>query len=870
MLRHIAVIDLETTGPKYELGDRIFQFGCTLIDDDEIVEQISFNIHPEQSIPFDIQLLTGVTNQDVKSAPYFDEVAFSIYQLLEGRTIVAHNINFDGPFIASALKDALGQTIEGPFVDTVQLAQICYPTALSYRLSDLTKDLNIVHKNVHSAGSDAFATAHLFLKIMDKLRNLSCVTLEQLQWFSGGLVADTGRVIDEIYSEYQKKEDTDLPIEEGLVLSKEMLHPSDDENNVASIKASEAYERLVKMNFIQENKAQRNFLETLLEKIDTSDRLHFVESSPGSGKTYAYLLAALEKASIEQPIWIVTSNLLLQQQLVEDSYLPLVNALELGQAITSVKGQRNYIDLSSFFKVMVSKQEENSAKTSISMMGLLVWLTETKTGDLSECSTVLYQANLWKDISVQSIEEKKSLFWNRILNKVKRSAIVVTNHAFFIQYADSLVSTFKPIVLVDEVQQLEHALEQSGTLEVQFDSIFQLQQLWSDYHLNGMFTFSDKEEQFSRLVNRKILAICDFYEQWGENIQMKEEATSIVLNSDDWKQSIHYKMLKQIHRAVIELMNHIQATAIKATPIQETIEPLQALIEDLTILFGQNEGYFAVDETNHGGQIARKVLFAQPVIRRFRQLMSQVQQLIGISATVPVFSPLFFELNAKEKLSVIEKESTPIQHKLFLPTDLVSVTAMSSAQYHQQLVSCIKQIYELRSGRMLVLVHSIEALLELEQLLQQYCQKNQVELLAQKGPNMGRKIQRRFYENKNSILLGVYSFWEGFDASGHVIDSLVITKLPFPNPYTREQQIVQMEMEVQGRNYFSQYAIKMMLLQLYQGLGRFSRPAQQNSDIWILDVRASISKYAMQVKNKLHEEYKLIEKPFNKCLHVSQ
>ena len=219
---------------------------------------------------------------------------------------------------------------------------------------------------------------------------------------------------------------------------------------------------------------------------------------------------------------------------------------------------------------------------------------------------------------------------------------------------------------------------------------------------------------------------------------------------------------------------------------------------------------------------------------------------------------------------MIEKESTPIQHKLFLPTDLVSITAMSSSKYHQQLASCIEQIHELRSGRMLVLVHSIEALLELEQLLQQYCQKNQVELLAQKGPNMGRKIQRRFYENKNAILLGVYSFWEGFDASGHVIDSLVITKLPFPNPYTREQQIVQMEMEVQERNYFSQYAIKMMLLQLYQGLGRFSRPVQQNSDIWILDVRASISKYASQVKNQLTKEYKLIEKPFNKCLHVSK
>ncbi len=38
----------------------------------------------------------------------------------------------------SALTDALGLKLEVPLIDTVQLAQI-YPTALSYRLSDLTE-----------------------------------------------------------------------------------------------------------------------------------------------------------------------------------------------------------------------------------------------------------------------------------------------------------------------------------------------------------------------------------------------------------------------------------------------------------------------------------------------------------------------------------------------------------------------------------------------------------------------------------------------------------------------------------------------------------------------------------------------------------
>ena len=76
----------------------------------------------------------------------------------------------------------------------------------------------------------------------------------------------------------------------------------------------------------------------------------------------------------------------------------------------------------------------------------------------------------------------------------------------------------------------------------------------------------------------------------------------------------------------------------------------------------------------------------------------------------------------------------------------------------------------------------------------------------------------------------------------------VITKLPFPNPVSTAQQIIQLEMKEQERSYFGHYAMKMMLLQLYQGLGRFSRPHQKSAEIWLLDVRATISKYAMKVK----------------------
>ena len=219
MKKKYAVIDLETTGPKYEFGDRIFQFGCTLIDGDQIVEHVSLNINPEKSIPFEIQLLTGVTNADVAKAPYFDEVAMTIYNLLEDRTLVAHNIGFDGPFIVSALKDALGLDLKVPYIDTFQLSQICYPTAISYRLGDLTQSLGIAHHQVHTAGSDAKATAELFLQIKNKLRSLSKHTLEQLVEYSGELLEDTGKVFVGILNEKTNKENVEVLLEQGFVIS---------------------------------------------------------------------------------------------------------------------------------------------------------------------------------------------------------------------------------------------------------------------------------------------------------------------------------------------------------------------------------------------------------------------------------------------------------------------------------------------------------------------------------------------------------------------------------------------------------------------------------------------------------------------------
>jgi len=871
MQKKYAVIDLETTGPKYEFGDRIFQFGCTLIDDDQIVEHVSLNINPEKSIPFEIQLLTGVTNADVAKAPYFDEVAMTIFNLLEDRTLVAHNIGFDGPFIASALKDTLGLDLKVTYIDTVQLAQICYPTALSYRLSDLTEWLEISHNQVHTAGSDARATAELFLKMKTKLRTLSWITLKQLTEFAGELLGDTGTVFEEILEESVKEEQKELPIEQGFVVSPNALEEVEVKSPKRKINALEAYQKLVDIGFLEDKSSQREMILTIASVLEKDEPLHFIEASPGSGKTYAYLLAAFEKASKRKPIWIVTSNLLLQQQLMEDSIAPLVSELKIKTPVVSIKGQRHYIDLSAFKRSVGKYKEERSARNSLSIMGLLVWITKTQTGDLSECNQVLHQATLWKDISVKEAQKEGSLYWDKAVAYVQQSPVVVTNHAFLIQYASTIAHRMKPVVLLDEVQQFEHALEQFGTTTVQFSHLFEVQQLWSDHHLNAMFHFSKEEEHLSRIMNRKLLEICDLYGTWFEELKTTQQlSTSFVFTSSEWKDSLHCEMVKAMQKALTGVMNLLQANSEKTSLYEESTHLLQELIESIAQFQKDGNEYFVIEEKEQYGQNAIELLKVKPVIEIFNQFNGKIRQLIGISATIPTFTPLFHELEAKEKLTVIDTEKNNSNHHIFIPNDLVAVNSSSSQQYHAQIASCIEQIYERKGGRMLVLMHSVEALLAVETLLEEFCHAHQVDLLAQKGPQMGRRIQRRFQDRNEAILLGVYSFWEGFDSGGQSIDSLVITKLPFPNPVTTGQQIIQLEMKEQGRSYFGHYAMKMMLLQLYQGLGRFSRPHQKNAEIWLLDVRASISKYSQKVKSVFPKNATVIEKPFKKCLHVGK
>lgn len=96
----LVVFDLETTGLDL-VKDRIIQISYIKVNPDGTEERINQYINPEKPIPAEVVEITGITDDDVKDAPTFKELAPSLAEKFKGCDFAGFNSNhFDIPMLA--------------------------------------------------------------------------------------------------------------------------------------------------------------------------------------------------------------------------------------------------------------------------------------------------------------------------------------------------------------------------------------------------------------------------------------------------------------------------------------------------------------------------------------------------------------------------------------------------------------------------------------------------------------------------------------------------------------------------------------------------------------------------------------------------
>jgi DNA polymerase III epsilon subunit family exonuclease len=164
-----VVVDVEATGAKTP-PNRLIELGAYRIRGGRIVDKFLSLVNPEIPIPRFVASLTGISNDMVKNAPVFAEVAPQWLDFVSDSVLVAHNAPFDTSFLNHEISRVYANhRMVNPHLCTVRLSRRAFPDLSNHRLETIAQHFAIPIASRHRAGSDALATAEIFIVLLTEL-----------------------------------------------------------------------------------------------------------------------------------------------------------------------------------------------------------------------------------------------------------------------------------------------------------------------------------------------------------------------------------------------------------------------------------------------------------------------------------------------------------------------------------------------------------------------------------------------------------------------------------------------------------------------------------------------------------------------------
>lgn len=789
--RKYAVVDLEATSARSNA--KIIQVGIVIIENGQIVKAYETDVNPHEKLDPHIRQLTGLTDKRLRKAPDFSQVAREIYELIEDAIFVAHNVKFDANLLAEALFWE-GFELVTPRIDTVELAQVFFPKFEKYNLGILCEQLEIPLEHAHTALADASATATLFLKIQEKIQKLPKELVEYLLTFSNSLIYESRLAIEDAFDHMSGFTCHDLIKQQGIFLRK-------SKRIKKARKLSKNFQHNISLLDLEERKEQDEFAHAV-EQALKSHQSSFLQAQTGLGKTYGYLLPALGQTS--KQILVTVPTKVLQDQIVANEGQNLEQIFHI--SLHSLKSPANYLKLDFFYDSL--QQVDDNRLVNRCKMLLLVWLTETESGDLDEIGQRhRYQTYLQQVLHDGKLSKKSHFwdtdFWQKGQEKSKRSRVLVTNHAYFLtRLEDDKSIVENRLLIVDEAQKLFLALENLSRKSLNMTKCLQQIQL--------------ELARADTILQRRLL----------EDIQFELAHAA--------EQFQRYKKNELTKEACSKLR-------------QDLLELAPTSLLELRAIFTTKYDQFWLKEDQFDDYRVMMLEATCLKVLDFRSLLPEKVQVLFVSATLEISKKVhlahllgfenapFYQLPQKMKF----------QQKIWLDKDFPNVVDLDVETYSDLIA---KWVHKLADQEIPILV-----LFTSKSLLLAVSERLRLPHLAQYKNGEAANIKRRFDRGETSILLGSGSFWEGTDFSSQKQMIEMITRIPFDNPSDFFTQKLNNKLRQEGKNPFYDYNLPVAILRIKQALGRTVRHQEQQSAVVILDNRILSKRYGRQIQTALEK-----------------
>ncbi len=159
-----SIVDIETTGGNYKQG-KIIEIAIFVFDGKKVIDNFCSLVNPGIEVPPYVSQLTGITNNMLKNAPSFSEIARRVIEITTNTVIVAHNVRFDYGYLREELRRC-DKKFQRKRICTQNLSKRLFKGLNAYGLGKICEALSIPMGRQHRAVEDAKATTYLFDKIL--------------------------------------------------------------------------------------------------------------------------------------------------------------------------------------------------------------------------------------------------------------------------------------------------------------------------------------------------------------------------------------------------------------------------------------------------------------------------------------------------------------------------------------------------------------------------------------------------------------------------------------------------------------------------------------------------------------------------------
>jgi DNA polymerase III epsilon subunit len=164
-----TIIDVETTGLA-PADDRVCEIGAIRLIAGKEEGRFQSLVQPGRPMPEIARSKHGISDEMLKNAPSFSQIAADLRNFMSGSVLVAQNAEFDVGFLNAEFVRAGMTRLAMPALDTILLARKVKPGLPTYNLDTLAYHFKVSFKERHRSLGDCEVTGTIFWQCVEALR----------------------------------------------------------------------------------------------------------------------------------------------------------------------------------------------------------------------------------------------------------------------------------------------------------------------------------------------------------------------------------------------------------------------------------------------------------------------------------------------------------------------------------------------------------------------------------------------------------------------------------------------------------------------------------------------------------------------------